>query len=267
MKTQRIFFFMIINILKSNDVVSQTYFKVTYHQDTFYTFNTSVFFDPAFKKPVSVPDGKWIILTDSTPNYFFNTYQNCIHGKFIEYWDGIIRTKGAYRMDSLWTFKFNIDDERFRDSIWLHHAGIIFNSTSTKVVGFQFAYEQTYNKWYSNGIKEYEKRGKNIEVWYYESGTIKRMITTSNSDKDEITIEQSFDTIGRLNKIITIRTTRKGSVSGIFVSSDIIEYDGIWKTKETIENKKQIMTILYGNVGQEVKRTSKKKHQKNNTHY
>jgi hypothetical protein len=255
---------LIIFLLSLVSVFGQGYYKVVYEQDTFYTFNTTAFFDSSFEKPNSVPDGKWIILSNDTlPIYVFNTSYNCIDGEYTEYWDGFLRAKGAYRMDSLWTFRFNNKDDRFKDGNWLNFAGMIMDTTNHKVVGFEMAYNLTYNNFYPNGVRQYEKRGQQVEIWYYPTGTMKAMTTNYENDGDDIIVEQSFDSIGRLSKIVTTRRTtiikNKVNVGGIFVSSNTVEYNGSWKAKEIIDDNKYITTIYYGDVGQEIKRTREKK--------
>lgn len=255
---------LIICLLSSVSVFGQGYFKVVFEQDTFYTFNTTAFFDSSYRKPNSVPDGKWIILSnDSLPIYLFNTSHNCIDGAYTEYWDGILRAEGAYRMDSLWTFRFNKMDDRFKDGNWLNYGGIIIDTTNNKLVGFEWAYNWTYNNYYPNGVRQYERRGQQVEIWYYPSGTMKAITTNYANDEDVITVEQSFDSIGQLIKIVTTRRTaivnKKVRMSGIFVSSDTVEYNGMWKAKEIIDDNKHITTIFYGDVGQEIKRTREKK--------
>lgn len=258
MKNIRIQYFFVIFVLFSFNASGQRYFKVIYNQDTYYTFNSQDFFDSKFRKPDSVPDGKWIILNDTIPSYIFNTYQNCVHGEYMEFLGGILSDEGKYRMDSLWTFRFNKEDERFRDSIWIHKSGMVFDRKLNTIKGFQYIFQQTYNKWYPNGIREYEKRGQNIEIWYYQSGTIKKMNTTYSNEKDNILFEQSFDTIGDLRKIIITRKKK----NGLFISSNTIEYNGIWKTMEIIEDNKHIETIQYGAIGEVVKRVSKKRNER-----
>lgn len=262
--------YLAILLLGSVSVFGQNFYKVTYMQDTMYTFNTSAFYDTSFRKPDSVPDGKWIIFNkDSLPIYLFKTYHNCIHGEFSEYWDGILRSKGAYRMDSLWTFRFNPMDRRFRDSTWLYHGGLIWSTTLNKFVDFEYAFDFTNNTYYPNGVRKYERREPHIEVWYYPSGTMKAMTAVYDSDRDEITVEQSFDTIGNLSRIVTIRRTsmikNKVYISGIFISSDTVEYSGTWKTKEIVDDNKHVTTIYYGNVGQEIDRERHKKKKSKNS--
>lgn len=264
MKSINIFYTISLFVLLSKPLNGQVCYKIWYNQDSFFTFNTSSFLDSTFKKPFSVPDGKWVILSkDSLPIYFFNTQKNCIHGEYSEYWDGVLKTKGYYRMDSIWSFRFNRFDERFKDSTWILYVSFILDTTTNKIVGFQDAVTMTYNSYYPNGSKKLERRGQQIEINYYENGLMKSMITNYKNDKDNITVEQNFDSIGQLIKIITIRTTTKTRhkvlIGGIFVSSDTVEYNGFWKKKEIIENNKQKITILYGEVGQEISRIVQKK--------
>jgi hypothetical protein len=263
MKTTRHFLTLMIFIQTSLLCTSQTFIKIEFDKDTFYSFKTNDFFDSTFKKPNLVPNGKWIILSkDNVPIYTFNILNNCINGAYSEYLCGILRLKGFYRMDSLWTFRFNPKDDRFKDSVWILNMGIVYDTIKKKFCGFEFTYKEIYNKWYTNGTREYERHGEHFEIWYYPTATIKKTITNFENDKEEIKIEQSFDSIGQLNKIIT---TRKNQIShnlkerGKFLSSDTIEYNGVWKIKETIIDQNNITTILYGEVGQEIKRIKERK--------
>lgn len=251
-------------ILISVSVFGQDYYKIIFNQDSFYTYNTAAFFDSTFKKPISVPDGKWVLLNnDLLPIYFFNTRNNCINGAYSDYWDGVLRTKGVYRMDSLWTFRFNRNDVRFRDSTWRLYASFIIDTTINKIVGFRDAVDMIYNSYYPGGTKEFEQRAQQVKIWYYETGTMKAMTTNYKNDKDAISVEQNFDSIGQLTKIITTRRAtkmrRKMQFGGVFVSSDTVEYNSFWKKKEVIVYNKQITTILYGEFGQEISRKTQKK--------
>lgn len=264
MKQQRIFFLILFIIyLSFFPVYSQQHYKIIYKNDTFLTFNTKYFLDSTFQIPPKVPDGKWIILSeDSLPIYEFNTLNNLVNGEYSEFWDGNLKTSGYYRNDSLWTFRFNSTDERFKDSNWMICAGAILDSSRKKVRGFSTWTIWTYNKWFSNGIKEYEKRGHQLEIWYYRSGEIKRIKTAFQNSKNETSFDQYFDSVGKLKKIVTIKTTskkKKHESYSIFVSCDIVEYNGIWKTREIIEDKKHTIYINYGNFGQEIKRTKIRK--------
>lgn len=252
---------LLIFTLFTNLTNGQTIRTISYEGSLHYTIASHEFFSSTFTIPDSVPDGKWVIFGgDSIPRLFFNTLDNKIHGDFKEYRNGIFYSQGKYHLDSLWTFRFGpLNDNRFKEGEWTE-ALLALDSTG-RPVGIEAKFRMMENLWYDNGNKKYENR-EGVELWYHPNGSIRQFISKFEIDKDEIIIEEFFDIYGHRIKIVNTRTTSKIQrkvLIEIPVAKTIIEYNGSFKIKETIEETHYITTIMYGKFGAEISRKKRKK--------
>lgn len=256
-----IFILMFISFYASG----QTYNRIVFRQDTFYTISSKIFHDSNFIKPNNLPNGKWLVFEkDTLLGYKFNIFNDAVNGEFEEFHNGIFFSKGKYHMDSLWTFRFSkFYDNRFKEGKWIK-ATHYFDSTGPR--GVEYIFEQWQNLWYDNGIKKYETRN-NIQTWYYPNGSIKCQQTFYEREKEKITIQETFDTYGQLIKLVTtncnsyfLADTAIKFLPVIPNSHNIqkeyfahaIEFVDTYKSKEIIEDNKSVTIITFDRFGTEL---------------
>jgi hypothetical protein len=237
-------------------VSAQDIKRVTFEDKTYYNVqNFDLILDTSYIPKTNLPDGDWIFFAkDSSVRYIWQLKENKVHGKYIEYQNGVFWTSGNYYKDSCWTFLSNRNSNRFKEGYWT--ISLHWFDSSGYPVGVQAKADIQMNLWYESGQQKLQKN-QGTELYYYQNGLLEKILMNYRSDLSGFEVEQYFDSLGLRSKKILRSKVETQNLFGRVNNQEIITVEtkyqnGFIKSKTTIY-KKHKTTILYDSRGQVVR--------------